>query len=108
LFLQHDFTIGLLQFVVIKLDSDLSHFQLEDVVFSHIVDETLAFEHELRKVYSYPNDYPSVTEVLTQAQIFFKWINMERKCKKYILSINYKIYTYNLFWYFLRCSYQNG
>ncbi|XP_060856696.1 RAD50-interacting protein 1 [Metopolophium dirhodum] len=76
---QHDFTIGLLQFVVIKLDSDLSHFQLEDVVFSHIVDETLAFEHELRKVYSYPNDYPSVTEVLTQAQIFFKWINMERK-----------------------------
>jgi len=97
-----------LQFVVIKLDSDLSHFQLEDVVFSHIVDETLAFEHELRKVYSYPHDYPSVTEVLTQAQIFFKWINMERKCKKYILSINYKIYTYNLFWYFLRCSYQNG
>lgn len=108
MFLQHDFIIGLLQFVVIKLDSDLSHFQLEDVVFSHIVDETLAFEHELRKVYSYPHDYPSVTEVLTQAQIFFKWINMERKCKKYILSINYKIYTYNLFFYFLRCSYQNG
>ncbi|XP_022164709.1 RAD50-interacting protein 1 [Myzus persicae] len=76
---QHDFIIGLLQFVVVKLDSDLSHFQLEDVVFSHIVDETLAFEHELRKVYSYPNDYPSVTEVLTQAHIFFKWINMERK-----------------------------
>ncbi|XP_060843962.1 RAD50-interacting protein 1 [Rhopalosiphum padi] len=76
---QHDFIIGLLQFVVVKLDSDLSHFQLEDVVFSHIVDETLAFEHELRKVYNYPNDYPSVTEVLTQAQIFFKWINMERK-----------------------------
>lgn len=92
MFLQHDFTIGLLQFVVIKLDSDLSHFQLEDVVFSHIVDETLAFEHELRKVYNYPNDYPSVTEVLTQAQIFFKWINMERKCKKCLLSINYKIY----------------
>ncbi|XP_025419598.1 RAD50-interacting protein 1 isoform X2 [Sipha flava] len=76
---QHEFIIGLLQSVVIKLDTDLSHFQLEDVVFSHIVDETLAFEHELRKVYNYPNDYPSVTEVLTQAHIFFKWINMERK-----------------------------
>jgi len=86
LFLQHDFIIGLLQFVVVKLDSDLSHFQLEDVVFSHIVDETLAFEHELRKVYNYPNDYPSVTEVLTQAHIFFKWINMERKCKAFYIK----------------------
>ncbi|XP_050438401.1 RAD50-interacting protein 1 isoform X2 [Adelges cooleyi] len=76
---QHEFIVGLLQPVVIKLDSDLSHFQLEDVVFSHIVDETLAFEHELRKVYNYPDDYPSVTEVLTQAHLFFKWINMERK-----------------------------
>jgi len=85
-FLQHDFFTGLLQFVVVKLDSDLSHFQLEDVVFSHIVDETLAFEHELRKVYNYPNDYPSVTEVLTQAQIFFKWINMERKCKTFYIN----------------------
>jgi len=94
-----------LQFVVVKLDSDLSHFQLEDVVFSHIVDETLAFEHELRKVYCYPNDYPSVTEVLTQAQIFFKWINMERKCKKSILNVNYKIYKMFIF---LRCSYKNG
>lgn len=74
-----------MQSVVIKLDTDLSHFQLEDVVFSHIVDETLAFEHELRKVYNYPNDYPSVTEVLTQAHIFFKWINMERKCKSFII-----------------------
>lgn len=78
--IQNEFIIGLLQSVVIKLDSDLSYFQLEDVVFSHIVDETLAFEHELKKVYGYPNDFPSVTEVLTQAHIFFKWINMERKC----------------------------
>lgn len=80
MFLQNEFIIGLLQSVVIKLDSDLSYFQLEDVVFSHIVDETLAFEHELKKVYGYPNDFPSVTVVLTQAHIFFKWINMERKC----------------------------
>lgn len=76
-----------MQFVVIKLDSDLSHFQLEDVVFSHIVDETLSFEHELRKVYGYPNEYPSVTEILTQPHIFFKWINMERKCKHFYFNI---------------------
>lgn len=92
MFLQHEFTIGLLQFVVVKLDSDLSHFQLEDVVFSHIVDETLAFEHELRKMYNYPINYPSVTEVLTQPHIFLKWINMERKCKTCTLNIDYKQY----------------
>ncbi|VVC45233.1 Hypothetical protein CINCED_3A025352 [Cinara cedri] len=76
---QHEFIIGLMQSVVVKLESDLSFFQLEDSIFSHIIDETLAFEQELHKVYGYPSDYPSVTEVLTQAPIFFKWINMERK-----------------------------
>lgn len=86
-FFQHEFILGLLQSVVIKLNSDLSHFQLEDVVFSHIVDETLAFEHELKKIYGYPNHYASVTEVLTQAHIFFKWINMERKCINCVIGI---------------------
>jgi len=85
--LQYEFIVGILQSVVIKLDRDLSHFQLEDVVFSHIVDETLAFEHELKKMYGYPDNYPSITEVLTQAHIFFKWINMERKCKLFLKLI---------------------
>lgn len=98
--LQNEFIIGLLQSVVIKLESDLSHFQLEDIVFSHIVDETLSFEHELRKVYGYPDECPSVTEVLTQAHIFFKWINMERKCKYAIISI--ESFLKSIFYYF-RC-----
>lgn len=93
-FLQHEFAIGLMQSIVIKLESDLSNFQLEDSIFSHIIDETLLFEHELRNVYGYPNDYPSVTDVLAQADIFFKWINMERKCKKYYLSCELNIYIY--------------
>lgn len=63
-----------------KIDSDLSYFELEDMVFCHIVDETLTFEHELGKVYGYPNNYPNVTEVLIQPHIFLKWISLERKC----------------------------
>lgn len=82
-----------MQSVVVKLESDLSYFQLEDTIFSHIIDETLLFEHELKEVYGYPNDYPSVTDVLAQADIFFKWINLERKCKKYFLSCELNMYT---------------
>jgi len=89
--------MGLLQFVIIKLNADLQYFQLEDVIFSHIVDEILAFQQDLRKIYGYPSHYPSITEVLTQTHIFFKWINIERKCELCLLIvINYQIYYGNL------------
>lgn len=72
--------MGLLQCIVIKLEADLSNFQIEDMVFSHIVDEILSFEHELKQTFGYSVDYPNVTEVLTLPHIFLKWINIEKTC----------------------------
>jgi hypothetical protein len=72
---------GLVQLVVEKLHSELPHLQYDDMLFSHTVDETLGFDRELRESFGYPASQPSVIGVLTQAQIFVKWIHMEKKCE---------------------------
>ncbi|XP_068082045.1 RAD50-interacting protein 1 isoform X2 [Anabrus simplex] len=70
---------GLVQLVAEKLHEDLPHLQYDDALFSHTVDETLGFDRELRESFSYPSSQPNVISILTQAQVFIKWINMEKK-----------------------------
>ncbi|CAH0394895.1 unnamed protein product [Bemisia tabaci] len=70
---------GFIKLVVEKLDRDLVELQYDDVLFCHAVDEILAFAYELRDSYNYPSSEPSVLMVLTQPELFMKWINMERK-----------------------------
>lgn len=72
---------GLVQLAVEKLYNDLPHLQFDDALFSHTVDETLGFDRELRDGFDYPPSEPSSVTVLTQAQVFVKWIHMERKCE---------------------------
>lgn len=67
-----------------KLHSDLIQLQYDDILFTHTLDETLGFHRELATNYGYPSTSASVLSVLTQAQIFVKWINMERKCKNFV------------------------
>ncbi|KAJ4443065.1 hypothetical protein ANN_04715 [Periplaneta americana] len=76
---------GLVQLVVEKLHSELPHLQYDDTLFSHTVDETLGFDRELRDSFGYPASQPSVIGVLTQAQIFVKWIHMEKKSDRLVL-----------------------
>lgn len=72
---------GLVELSVEKLQTDMEQIQYDDLLFSHTVDEALAFEKELRHSYMYPSSLPGPVHVLTQAQLFVKWIRMERKCK---------------------------
>lgn len=74
---------GLVQLAVEKLYSDLPTLQYDDFTFSHCVDEALGFDRELRESYGYPSSQPSVLAVLTQAQVFIKWLAMEKKCNLY-------------------------
>lgn len=73
---------GLTQIVVEKLNSDLPAIQYDDFTFSHTIDEALSFNKELTENYSYPPSQPNILAVLTQAQVFQKWLTMERKCEK--------------------------
>ncbi|KAK7603639.1 hypothetical protein V9T40_003638 [Parthenolecanium corni] len=74
-----EFICGLVKMVTEKLHSDLLQLQYDDILFTHTLDETLGFHRELTSNYGYPSTSASVLSVLTQAQIFVKWINMERK-----------------------------
>lgn len=77
---QVEFMCGLVQMSVEKLQCDLEEVQYDDTLFSHTVDEALGYERELRQVHSYPLSLPGPLHVLTQAQLFVKWIRMEKKC----------------------------
>ncbi|KAJ8680451.1 hypothetical protein QAD02_016238 [Eretmocerus hayati] len=74
-----EFTRALVHLAVEKLNSELSIVQYDDSLFAHTVDESLGFERELRDSFSYPSSEPATVFVLTQAQIFMKWITMEKK-----------------------------
>ncbi|XP_015595516.1 RAD50-interacting protein 1 [Cephus cinctus] len=74
-----EFMRGLVQLAVEKLHSELPVVQYDDGLFAHLVDEALGFERELRESLFYPQNQPATVFVLTQAHIFVKWINMEKK-----------------------------
>ncbi|KAK0173873.1 hypothetical protein PV328_007015 [Microctonus aethiopoides] len=74
-----EFMRALVQLAVEKLHTDLPIAQYDDTHFAHLVDEALGFEHELRDTLLYPANQPATVLVLTQAQIFVKWIHMEKK-----------------------------
>ncbi|XP_017786912.1 PREDICTED: RAD50-interacting protein 1 isoform X2 [Nicrophorus vespilloides] len=74
-----EFMRGLVQLAVEKLHSELPNLQFDDFTFSHCIDEALGFDKELRETYSYPSTQPSILAVLTQAQVFVKWLAMEKK-----------------------------
>lgn len=63
-----------------KLTVDLPQIQYDDFTFSHCVDEALGFDKELKETYEYPDNQPGILVVLTQAQVFIKWMAMEKKC----------------------------
>ncbi|XP_072749487.1 RAD50-interacting protein 1 [Anoplolepis gracilipes] len=74
-----EFMRALVQLAVEKLHSELPITQYDDTLFAHLVDEALGFERELRETLLYPQTQPATVFVLTQAHIFIKWINMEKK-----------------------------
>lgn len=77
---------SLVEICLEKLQADLEEAQYDDALFSHAVDEALGFHKELTDTFPYPPSLPSTPAILTQAPIFIKWINMERKCTYSILT----------------------
>lgn len=73
---------GLVQLAAEKLNSEISTIQFDDFAFSHLIDEALGFDKELRELYNYPTSEPSIIVILTQAQVLVKWLSMEKKCKE--------------------------
>jgi hypothetical protein len=82
---QVEFSRGLVVLAMEKLLSDIPELLYDDHLFSHMVDEALAFDMELTKAYNYPASQLGCLHVLTQPQPFNKWITIEKKCMLVIL-----------------------
>lgn len=70
-----------MQLPVEKLCNDIDEIIEDDRLFSHLIDETLAFEQEIRESLGYPSSYCSAITVLTQAMYLTKWLALEEQCK---------------------------
>lgn len=84
-----EFTRGLLQEVMRKLERNINEILSDDTLTAHLVDELLLFEQELHSVLLSPlslqvTDGSSLTvlTVLLSSVAFDKWRNLEkaRKC----------------------------
>ncbi|XP_076037770.1 RAD50-interacting protein 1-like [Oratosquilla oratoria] len=74
-----EFMSDLVRLVTLKLCEDLREIQYDDDLMCHTIQETLNFERELCHGFGYPASQPSVLAVLTRAQVFLRWIQIERK-----------------------------
>lgn len=77
-----EFIRGLVQLSVEKLCIDIDEISKDNHLFSHLIDETLSFEQEIREILGYPNGFCSPIAVLTQAKYLMKWLAIEEQCKQ--------------------------
>ena len=64
-----------------KLLNDIPNMLYDEHMFSHMIDEVLSFDKELKNTYGYPENQPGCLHVLTQENCFDKWLRVEKKCK---------------------------
>ncbi|XP_008314210.1 RAD50-interacting protein 1 [Cynoglossus semilaevis] len=70
---------GLLSVVQEKVAADASRLLYDDALFSHLVEEVLQFEKELRSSHSYPAGLPGLLHLLLEDSVLQKWLTVERK-----------------------------
>ncbi|XP_075161070.1 RAD50 interactor 1 [Haematobia irritans] len=74
-----EFMRGLIQLTIEKLCMDIEEISSDENLFAHLLDETLAFEAELRENFGYPASFPSAICVVTQPVYLLKWISLEER-----------------------------
>lgn len=53
----------------------------DDYLMSHLIDEILLFDNELRNVHGYPKLFESAVVVLLEEGPLCRWLNLEKHCK---------------------------
>uniref|UniRef100_A0A8C5G4X7 RAD50 interactor 1 n=1 Tax=Gouania willdenowi TaxID=441366 RepID=A0A8C5G4X7_GOUWI len=70
---------GLLTLVQEKVSSDACRVLYDDVLLSHLVEEVLQFEKELRSSHAYPASLPGLIHLLLDDSVLQKWLSVEKK-----------------------------
>lgn len=84
-----EFIRGLSVLVMRKVSHDVG-LLTTDILFAHLVDESLAFHRELHSRYEYPEAFPGCLHVLVESEPFRRWISIEKRCiQSIVMSIIY-------------------
>ncbi|XP_048248594.1 RAD50-interacting protein 1-like [Haliotis rufescens] len=70
---------GLVILVMEKMVNDLPDLVYDEHFFSHMVDEALLFDRELRLTYNYPSTEPGCLHVLSSGDAIDKWLIIEKR-----------------------------
>lgn len=70
---------GLVELVLEKMTADLPEIMYDEHLFTHLIDEALLFDRELRQNYGYPPHQPGALHILSQEEVFDKWLVVEKK-----------------------------
>lgn len=70
---------GLVELVLERMTADLPEIMYDEHLFTHLIDEALLFDRELRQNYSYPPNQPGALHILSQEEVFDKWLVVEKK-----------------------------
>lgn len=83
---------GLVHLATEKLHSELPGLEYDSAMLAHAIDEALGFAREMCDSHGYPASAPGVLGVLTQAHVFVRWIQMERKGERgrKVYSVKFK------------------
>ena len=90
-----EFIRGLLQEVVKKIQFELNPVHHPDskciiddnYLMSHLIDEILVFDREVRAIHGYPSQYPGAINVLLEEGPLCRWINLEKQCRYNALHV---------------------
>eukprot|EP00112_Aurelia_sp_Birch-Aquarium-sp1_P009117 Seg2024.4 transcript_id=Seg2024.4/GoldUCD/mRNA.D3Y31 product="RAD50-interacting protein 1" protein_id=Seg2024.4/GoldUCD/D3Y31 len=78
-YIQHEFIQALLQTCMEKIKVSLAQISGNESLFSHLIDETLLFDKELRSMFDYPALLPGCTSVLMTQPYLDHWLELEEK-----------------------------
>jgi len=74
-----ELTRGLVMILMEKIAHDLPEMVYDEANFSHLIDEVLLFDCEIRTTYSYPPVLPGCLDVLCLPEALSKWLLVEKK-----------------------------
>ena len=81
--------------VMEKIAYDLPKMVENEATFSHLIDEVLLFDCEVRTTYSYPPVLPGCLDVLCLPEALSEWLLVEKKCE-FLLHWQFTVKCYLL------------
>ena len=84
-----EFIRGLIELVIIKLDSQITSIVVDTSLFTHYIEEILSFSQRLFETdINYPHPLPNCMNLLCDEIVFEKWFQVEQDGSYLLLDLD--------------------